>query len=113
MRYCLLHRIRTSISKPPPVQMSGLRAKETLSSDRLRANPRRQALGNICHSVQCPHVAAHLHDEAGLLNQQRTMAMVLSTLSLDRLGELVVVGTQHLMQIRMRAPLPCHAKNGS
>ena len=55
-------------------------------------------------------MSAHLHNEAGLLNQQRTMAVSLSALSLDGFDVLVVVRAQHLTQVRMRAPLPGDAK---
>jgi hypothetical protein len=58
-------------------------------------------------------VSGHLHDKAGFLYQQRTMAVALGALSLDSLDVLVVVRAQDLMKIGLRAPLPGDAKHTS
>src|ERR1700688_2162009 len=110
MGCCFPHRIRTSLLKLRPIPEEEGFEKEALSSDLLPAHPHRQALRNKGPTGQGPHVSAHLHDEAGLLNQQRTMAVALGALSLYSLDVLVVVRAQDLMQIRMRATLPGDTK---
>ena len=53
-------------------------------------HPHRQALRYVGPTGQRPHVSGHLHDKAGFLYQQRTMAVALGALSLDSLDVLVV-----------------------
>jgi len=56
-------------------------------------------------------MSRHLDHQSGLLDQQRTVATAIGSLSLNSLRVLGKIRAQKLPQVRMEGSLPCNGKD--